>query len=60
MLALQGATVVVPPLRALLATTPLGLADLAVIGVGAVAPLTLREALKTMRRDEPHQGGTRG
>ena len=60
MLALQGATVVVPPLRALLATTPLGLADLAVIGVGAVAPLTLREALKTTRRDESHQGGTRG
>ena len=57
MLALQGATVVVPPLRALLATTPLGLADLAVIGAGATAPLAVREALKTRRIGEPNQGG---
>jgi Ca2+-transporting ATPase len=59
MLALQAATVVVPPLRALLATTPLGLADLALIGAGATVPLVVREALKTRRSDEPQQGGDR-
>jgi hypothetical protein len=53
MLALQAATVIVPPLRALLRTTPLGLADLVVIGAGAAAPLFVREALKT-------QGGPHG
>jgi Ca2+-transporting ATPase len=53
MLALQAATVIVPPLRALLQTTPLGLADLVVIGAGAAAPLFVREALKT-------QGGSHG
>ncbi len=52
MLALQAATVVVPPLRALLRTTPLGLGDLVVIGASATAPLLIREALKT--------GGTHG
>jgi hypothetical protein len=57
MLALQGATVLVPPLRSLLATTPLGVADLALIGAGAVAPLVIREALKTRRPQEPKQGG---
>jgi Ca2+-transporting ATPase len=60
MLALQGATVVVPPLRRLLATTPLGLADLAVIGLGAVAPLALREALKRRPPGPAQQGGRRG
>jgi Ca2+-transporting ATPase len=59
MLALQAATVVVSPLRALLGTTPLGLADLALIGAGATVPLVVREALKTRRSDEPQQGGDR-
>jgi P-type Ca2+ transporter type 2C len=59
MLGLQAATVLVPPLRGLLRTTPLGLADLAVIGAGAAAPLALREALKTRRPGEPPQGGPR-
>jgi hypothetical protein len=48
---------VAPPLRTLLQTTPLGLADLAVIGVGALAPLALREGLKTIQYP---QGGRRG
>jgi Ca2+-transporting ATPase len=52
MLGLQAATLVVPALRALLRTTPLGVVDLAVVGAGAVAPLLVREALKT--------GGTHG
>jgi P-type Ca2+ transporter type 2C len=56
MLALQGATLVLPPLRALLATSALGLADLAVVGAGAVAPLVVREALKTRRIPEQAQG----
>jgi Ca2+-transporting ATPase len=59
MLGLQAATVLVPPLRSLLATTPLGLADLAVIGAGAVAPLVVRETLKTRQPGEPKQGGRR-
>jgi P-type Ca2+ transporter type 2C len=57
MLGLQAATVIVPPLRSLLATTPLGVADLAVIGAGAVAPLAVREALKMRRSGEPSRGG---
>ena len=60
MLALQAATVIAPPLRALLATTPLGLADLALIGAGATVPLVVREALKVRRPGEPNQGGGRG
>ena len=60
MLALQAATVVVPPLRALLRTTPLGVGDLAVVGAGALTPLLLREALKTIRNDDPKHGGGRG
>jgi Ca2+-transporting ATPase len=60
MLALQAATVIVPPLRALLATTPLGLTDLALIGAGATAPLVVREALKTPGRSRPRPGGERG
>jgi Ca2+-transporting ATPase len=59
MLGLQAATLVVPPLRALL-TTPLGLADLALVGAGASVPLMVREALKTGRPDEPRPGGERG
>jgi magnesium-transporting ATPase (P-type) len=57
MLGLQAATVIVPPLRSLLATTPLGVADLAMIGAGAVAPLAVREALKMGRSGEPSRGG---
>jgi P-type Ca2+ transporter type 2C len=57
MLALQGATLVVPPLRAVLATSPLGLTDLAVVGAGAVVPLILRETLKARRPHEQNQGG---
>jgi Ca2+-transporting ATPase len=60
MLGLQAATVLVPPLRALLATTPLGLADLALVGAGAAAPVLVREALKTRRQGESTQGGGRG
>jgi Ca2+-transporting ATPase len=60
MLAMQAATVVVPPLRSVLGTTPLGLADVVLIGAGATVPLLVREALKTMRRDEPTQGGKHG
>jgi Ca2+-transporting ATPase len=60
MLALQAATVLVPPLRVLLGNTPLGLADLAVIGAGATMPLVVREALKTRRPHASPQGGGRG
>jgi Ca2+-transporting ATPase len=60
MLALQAATVIAPPLRTLLATTPLGLADLALIGAGATVPLVVREALKARGPGEPDQGGERG
>jgi len=49
MLALQAATVVVPPLRAVLRTTPLGIIDLAVIGAGAIVPLAVRETMKGLR-----------
>jgi len=60
MLALQGATLVVPPLRALLRTTPLGAADLGTVGIGAVTPLAIREILKAVRPTERTQGGPRG
>jgi Ca2+-transporting ATPase len=60
MLALQGATLVVPPLRTLLATTPLGAADLGTVGIGAVTPLAIREMLKAARFNERAQGGLRG
>ena len=56
MLGLQAATVVVAPLRALLGTAPLGLADLALVGAGATVPQLVREALKT-RPDGPRQRG---
>jgi len=59
MLLLQAATVLVPPLRAVLGTTSLGLSDLAVVGAGAAAPLLVREALKTMR-PRPADGGRAG
>src|SRR5262249_42118061 len=57
---LRAATVAVPPLRALLGTTPLGLADLAMVTAGAVTPLLVRETLKTMRPEGPQDGGLRG
>jgi hypothetical protein len=46
MLALQAATLAVPPLRTLLATTALRAADLGAIGLGAVAPLAICEMLR--------------
>ena len=52
MLALQAATLVLPPLRSLLRLTPLAPADLALVALGGVLPLALRETLKT--------GGRRG
>jgi Ca2+-transporting ATPase len=57
MLALQAATIAVPPLRALLGTTPLGVRDLAVVGAGAVVPLLVRETLKTIRTGGAGDGG---
>jgi Ca2+-transporting ATPase len=59
MLGLQAATLV-PPLRGILRTTPLGVADLVLIGASAAAPLLVREALKTIRSEVPPQGGTHG
>jgi Ca2+-transporting ATPase len=50
MLVLQAATVIVPPLRSVLRTTPLGLVDLAVIGAGATVPLVVRETIKALER----------
>jgi Ca2+-transporting ATPase len=60
MLGLQGATLVVPPLRGLLGTTSLSLGDLALVGAGAVTPLVVREALKATRTGTAGQGGHRG
>jgi Ca2+-transporting ATPase len=48
-LALQAAAMALPPLRALLGTAVPGLADLAVIGAGAVLPLLVNEASKSVR-----------
>jgi Ca2+-transporting ATPase len=47
-LGLQAATTAFPPLRALLRTTPIGLADLAVVGTLALTPTLAREALKRL------------
>jgi len=60
MLMLQAATVIVPPLRSLLRTTPLGLVDVALIGAGAALPLLVRETLKTVPGREPGPGGRHG
>ena len=60
MLALQAATILVPPLRGLLGTTPLGVRDLAVVGAGALAPLLVRETLKTVRSSDGRHGGGGG
>jgi P-type Ca2+ transporter type 2C len=59
MLGLQAATVLLPPLRRLLATTPLGLVDLALIGGGALLPLAAREALKATLPTARQEGETR-
>jgi len=48
-LGLQAATVAFPPLRALLRTAPIGLADVAVVGALALAPTAAREVLKRVR-----------
>jgi Ca2+-transporting ATPase len=48
-LALQALAMLLPPLRGLLGTGTLGLADLGVIGAGAVVPLLVNEATKTVR-----------
>jgi len=48
-LAAQAGTVLFPPLRALLRTTPIGLADAGVILTAAAAPVLAREALKRLR-----------
>jgi Ca2+-transporting ATPase len=56
-LLLQAATVLAPPLRALLRTTPIGLVDLAMIGGGAAVPLVVRETLKALRPERPPPGG---
>ncbi len=45
-LALQSLTVLLPGLRGLLGTTPLGLVDTLVIGAGAVLPLLINESTK--------------
>jgi Ca2+-transporting ATPase len=46
----QAGTLVAPPLRALLRTTPLGPADLLVVGATAALPLAARELLKSIGR----------
>jgi Ca2+-transporting ATPase len=49
-LAAQAATVLVPPLRRLLGTTPIGLVDAAVIAAASAAPSLVREFSKRARR----------
>jgi P-type Ca2+ transporter type 2C len=48
-LAAQAATVLFPPLRRLLGTTPLGLVDAAIVAAAAAAPSLVREAMKRAR-----------
>jgi magnesium-transporting ATPase (P-type) len=57
-LAAQAATVLFPPLRALLRTTPIDLADAAVIAACSVAPTLGREGLKRLRRAAGVSEGT--
>lgn len=52
-LGLQAATVLLPPLRALLRTTPIGPIDAAVVAGCAVAPMLGRELIKRLRRRAP-------
>ena len=47
-LALQVAAVGAPPLRRLLGTTPLGLADWGIVAAGAVTPLLIKEGSKAI------------
>ena len=47
-LAAQAGTVLFPPLRALLRTTPIGLADAGVVLAAAAAPALAREAIKRL------------
>jgi Ca2+-transporting ATPase len=49
----QAATVLFPPLRRLLRTTPIGASDAAVIAACALAPSLLREGLKRLKRPAP-------
>jgi Ca2+-transporting ATPase len=48
-LAAQAGTVLFPPLRALLRTTPIGLADAGVVLAAATAPTLAREAMKRIK-----------
>jgi len=48
-LGLQAATVLLPPLRALLRTTPIGPLDAVVVAAAAAAPMLGRELLKRLR-----------
>jgi Ca2+-transporting ATPase len=48
-LAAQAATVLFPPLRALLRTAPIGVVDAAVIAACAASPTLARETLKRLR-----------
>ena len=48
-LAAQAGTVLFPPLRALLRTTPIGLADAGVVLAAAAAPTLAREAMKRIK-----------
>lgn len=48
----QAATVLFPPLRSLLRTTPIGLADAAVIAACAAAPTLARELRKRLRTSD--------
>jgi Ca2+-transporting ATPase len=52
-LALQIAAVTVPPLRRLLGTAPLAMADWAIVAGGAVLPLVMSEVTKGLRRGGP-------
>jgi Ca2+-transporting ATPase len=52
----QAATVLFPPLRALLRTTPIGLADAVVVAACAATPTLGREAIKRLRRTPAGKG----
>jgi Ca2+-transporting ATPase len=55
-LAAQAGTVLFPPLRALLRTTPIGLADAGVVLAAAAAPTLACEAMKRLRGGAPARG----
>lgn len=52
-LALQGLTLVISPLRSLLGTVGVGLADLGVIAAGSTVPLLINEAIKAASSPRP-------